>query len=136
MSFFSSLLAKRLSLVVPILYMGLILLGSSIPAHNGASTEKHFLDFLLLPNLLQNLLHIPAYALLAFFWRWSLNRYLPAGNALILALVLTIVLGMLQEWYQNLIPGRYVSLSDVFFNSIGAVAGVWVYSLLYRLSLK
>jgi hypothetical protein len=87
-----TLVSRRLSMVVPVLYMGLVLMGASIPAENGE--EEHFLRFLLLPPTLQNLVHIPAYALLAFFWRWSLDRYMEIRAATITAFVLTLGFGI------------------------------------------
>jgi hypothetical protein len=128
-----TLVSRRLSMVVPVLYMGLVLMGASIPAENGE--EEHFLRFLLLPPTLQNLVHIPAYALLAFFWRWCLAAYARAGTAVVLALVLTIGFGVFQEFYQTMIPGRYGSWSDVLFDAIGAIAGLWVFSRLQRRGL-
>ncbi len=128
-----AVVARRLSLVVPVLYMGLVLMGASIPAaDNGLEVERHFLHFLLLPSLLQNLVHIPAYGLLAFLWRWSLNAYMQAGTAVVLTLVLTIGFGGFQEFYQTMIPGRYGSLSDVLSNALGAALGIWVFSCLQK----
>ena len=115
-------------MVVPMLCMGLILMVSSIPADHGEEVQRNFLRFLLLPSLLQNLAHIPAYALLAFLWRWSLDAYTRARTAVILALVLTIGFGIFQEFYQSLIPGRYASLSDIFSDALGAALGLWMFS--------
>jgi VanZ family protein len=120
--------SRRLSVVVPVLCMGLILMVASIPADHGEEVQRRFLRFLLLPSLLQNLAHIPAYALLAFLWRWSLDVYTRARTAVILALVLTIGFGIFQEFYQSLIPGRYASLSDVLSDALGAALGLWVFS--------
>ncbi len=76
--------------------MGLILVGASIPADNGEA-ESHRLHFLLLPSLLQSLLHIPAYGLLAFLWRWYLEAKARPATAVVLALFLTIGFGIFQE---------------------------------------
>ena len=121
--------SRRLSMVVPVLYMGLILVGASIPADNGEA-GSHRLHFLLLPSLLQNLIHIPAYGLLAFLWRWCLDAYVQARTAVVLALFLTIGFGIFQEWYQITVPGRYASISDIVFDAIGAVLGVWLFKRL------
>jgi len=124
--------SRRLSMVVPVLYMGLILVGASIPAENGEA-GSHRLHFLLLPSLLQNLVHIPAYGLLAFLWRWCLNAYVKARTAVVLALVLTIGFGIFQEWYQTFVPGRYGSVSDVVLDGIGAFMGLWAYNRIRNL---
>ena len=127
--------SRRLSVVVPVLCMGLILMVASIPADHGEEVQRRLLRFLLLPSLLQNLAHIPAYALLAFLWRWSLDAYTRARTAVIMALVLTIGFGIFQEFYQSLIPGRYASLSDVLSDALGAVLGIWVFSWMRKRGL-
>ena len=126
------LVSRRLSVVFPVLCMGLILIVASTPADDGEETQRHFLRFLLLPSLLQNLAHIPAYGLLAFLWRWSLDAYVQARTAIVLALVLTISFGIFQEFYQSMIPGRYASLSDVLSDTLGAALGIWVFSWMQK----
>ena len=128
----SSLFFRRLSIIVPVLYMGLILAGASIPAETGAAEKKHFLHFLLLPSFLQNVVHIPAYGLLSFFWRWYLNAFAQNKTPIVLALFLTIGFALFQEWYQTFIPGRYGSIGDVIVGVLGALLGVWVFSVLKR----
>jgi VanZ family protein len=35
--------------------------------------------------------------------------------------------GLLDEWHQTFVPGRYGSFTDAGFNVIGAVIGLWIY---------
>ncbi|WP_031386089.1 VanZ family protein [Desulfonatronum thiodismutans] len=121
---------KPLSSIVPLIYMVLILIGASVPADS--DSEPHLLEFLLLPPTFQNLLHIPVYGLLAFLWRWTLDRHMSSRAAFILALLITVCFGAFQEWVQSLVPGRFGSVNDVFFDAIGAVLGLWVFSRLTR----
>ena len=111
----------QISPIVPLVYMVLILIGASVPADG--DTEPHLLEFLLLPPTLQNLLHIPVYGLLAFLWRWCLNAYMEARRATILAFLITVLFGVFQEWVQSMVPGRFGSVTDVVFNTIGAGLG-------------
>ena len=120
----------QISPIVPLVYMVLILIGASVPADG--DTEPHLLEFLLLPPTLQNLLHIPVYGLLAFLWRWCLNAYMEARRATILAFLITVVFGVFQEWVQSMVPGRFGSVTDVVFNTIGAGLGLWLFNRLTR----
>ena len=122
--------SRRLSLAVPVAFMALILIGASVPADG--DTEPHLLEFLLLPPTLQNLLHIPVYGLLAFLWQWCLNAYMEARRATTLAFLITVVFGVFQEWVQSLVPGRFGSVTDVVFNTIGAGLGLWLFNRLTR----
>lgn len=105
--------------------MALMLIFASVPGSESDLNQAHPLGFLeLVPSLLQNFLHIPAYGVLAFAWRWSLSSYLHFRAATFTALVLTLGFGVFQEWYQSVAPGRYCSVSDIFFDAIGAVLGL------------
>lgn len=121
-------------MVVPVIYMVLILVGASIPAE--LETEENVLRFLLLPPVWQNLLHIPAYGLLAFLWRWSLGGYLRAGPAIAAAFVLTVGFGVFQEWVQSMVPGRYGSVTDVLFDTVGAGLGLLCFERVRRFGSK
>jgi VanZ family protein len=124
------ILSRRLSIVLPIAYMAVILVMASVP-DDETLDERHYLWFLLLVGpTVMNLLHIPAYGLLAFFWRWCLDRYMAARAAVWLAFILTVGFGLFQEWYQSMIPGRFASLMDVIFNTLGAGIGLWLYTRL------
>jgi hypothetical protein len=126
----SMIASRRLSVVVPVTYMALLLMGASVSVDENQE-ERHLLWFLaIMPMVFQNLLHIPAYGLLAFFWRWSLDRYMAARAAIYVAFILTVGFGVYQEWHQSLILGRYASLLDVLFDAIGAGIGLWLYCTL------
>ena len=70
-----------------------------------------------------NLLHIPAYAALA----WTLCRcqqpYFYGRIGLLLAVMIAGAYGALLEWHQIAIPGRYASFTDVVLNFTGAAIG-------------
>ena len=124
----NGLLSRRLSIVFPVAYMGLMLIFASVPGSESDLNQTHPLGFLgLVPSLLQNFLHIPAYGVLAFAWRWSLGSYLHYRAAAFIALVLTLGIGVFQEWYQSAAPGRLCSVSDIFFDAIGALLALWVF---------
>lgn len=109
--------------------MGLLLIFASVPGSKSHLNQTHPLGFLaLVPSLMQNLLHIPAFGVLAFAWRWSLSSYLHYRAAIFTALILTLGFGVFLEWYQAVAPGRYCSVLDICFDAIGAVLALWVFS--------
>lgn len=124
------MLSKSLTALFPILYMALLLVTACVPTDGSEVTDHHFLWFLaLVPVDIQNFLHIPAYAILAFLWRWSLNP-MPSRLASLVSFALTMSFGVVQEWAQSLVPGRYASLSDVLFDAVGALIGLCLYGAL------
>ncbi|VAX34851.1 hypothetical protein MNBD_UNCLBAC01-1093 [hydrothermal vent metagenome] len=68
-------------------------------------------------QLLHNLAHIPAYAVLA----WLVLKFFFKVDfrAKIYATVIASAYGILMELLQSLAPGRFASLGDVFLNTFG-----------------
>lgn len=78
------------------------------------------------PNV-QNFLHLPVYGVLAALWFWSLSHWVDeTGYKYLLALILTLNYGLLDEWHQTFVPGRYGTLTDASFDAIGAVIGLLI----------
>jgi alkylation response protein AidB-like acyl-CoA dehydrogenase len=59
-----------------------------------------------------------------------LQPRLRAWQARILAVLLSVAHGGLDEWHQAYVPGRYPSLNDVAADSLGAILGVALLALL------
>jgi len=101
--------------------MMLIFISSSIPMDK----EIKGLEFAMkIDPGLQNVLHIPIFALLFYFWlrsfyylKYSIKR------GLLLSFLCTMTFGVLDEFYQVLIPGRYCSIGDMLFNFTGLIIG-------------
>lgn len=109
--------------LVALMYMVAILMLSSVPGD--ISDDSAALQvFLWVPPTLQNLLHVPVYAGLAFVWCRGLEPRLRRPAYLYAALLITVLFGILDEWYQSHIPGRFASISDVINNALGALLGV------------
>ncbi|ACN15115.1 VanZ-like family protein [Desulforapulum autotrophicum HRM2] len=112
---------------LPLLLMVLIFAESSIPMDGGPHDIKFLTD--LNPNL-QNLLHIPLYACLAFLWFRSFSRLrVNTAKGVVLALFITILYGSLDEVHQTFVPGRYGGLIDIYLNTVGAVIGIFLFKL-------
>ena len=110
------------------LYMLLLLAGSLIPMDREIEGLNLIID--LNPGL-QNFLHIPAFALLAMLWHRLFDQYrIDRRKGMPLLLLITIGFGIINEWVQYYIPGRYLSVTDVVLNTVGVVCGVWLYSAL------
>jgi len=76
------------------------------------------------PTLVQKIMHIAAYAALAFLWVWTLEHIKQEPARLATAFALTLGLGIALEWYQTMVPGRFGTLFDIVLNSFGAIAGL------------
>ena len=76
------------------------------------------------PTLLQKLLHVLAYAVLAFLCMWTLSDIESRPSRITAALAITIATGALLERYQVFVPGRFGTVTDVILNAIGATFGV------------
>lgn len=103
--------------------MGLLFLLSSIP-YTG---EPGHLP-ILVPSTIQNLLHIPAFGLLALLWIVTLKDCGVAKlRSTVVALVLASGYAAIIELFQAWVPGRVPSVGDFFFD----VAGIVLVILLY-----
>jgi VanZ family protein len=93
---------------------------SSVP--QPASLDEH--QVLMVQPTWQTLLHIPAYFVLALlWWRTLRTRKWPIGAAAGTAIILAAIYGVLDEVHQYFVPGRFLSLTDLGMNLIGAVLG-------------
>jgi len=80
------------------------------------------------PPALQNLLHLPAYGILAWLWaRFLTHTTLPRIPLLALALALTLAYALFDEWHQSLVPGRYPSATDLLANTAGALIALGLF---------
>ena len=82
------------------------------------------------PTLVQKIMHVTAYAALAFLLVWTLENIEPKAARLVITFVLAVSLGIALEWYQTMVPGRFGTLFDIFLNSLGVVAGLIAATLL------
>ena len=96
--------------------------------------EMRGFEFLFaLKPLVQNLLHIPLFMLLAILWLQVLQGYgLLSRSRIILTLILSCFIGILNELIQIAVPGRYPSPIDMGLNVVGAIFGVILYHKVER----
>lgn len=123
----TALTASRRSIAIPSLLMVLLSISSEIPGRINPDDPLVYRLFLWVPPEVQNLLHLPAYGLLAASvviglcpWRVS------APWRFVGAVLLAGVFGLVDEWHQSFVPGRYASATDVSLNIIGALIGAFL----------
>ena len=87
---------------------------------------------------LQNLMHVPAYAVLMLLVLLTFNspvQPLTTKTSILLATACTLF-GVFLEWLQAVaIPGRYGSLEDALFNAAGVVLGIALYAFAWKFSV-
>jgi len=99
----------------------LIVYTSSLPGHsllgNGSLSEQ----------IVSNLAHIPAYALLTFLWLKAFDRKENKdGFLLVNALILIglVIFAVSDEIHQSFVPGRTASFMDVGLDFVGIFCGL------------
>lgn len=104
--------------VLPLVYMLGIFALSSLPgdSSNGGSFVG------LLPPNLQNFLHIPLFAGLAFSWLYALKKHLRYTLLIqaLIAFAISVIYGITDELHQMVVPGRYASATDIALDAVGA----------------
>ncbi len=125
-------LRRSIEVLAPIAYMGLIYWASSLPGLPDPEADE-LADrlFVWLPPNLQNILHIPAFGLLAVLWYRAISvRVQRLGVTALGAFAIAAVYGAFDEWHQLGVPGRTSSATDCLLNALGAAIGAWGYALL------
>ena len=116
------------------IYMLMILATSLIPMDR--EIEGLNLIINIKPHI-QNFLHIPVYALLAILWFRLFDLYqIDQRKSSYLVLMIAIGFGIINEWIQFFIPGRYLSATDMIFNTIGVFSGILIYRIMKNREFK
>ncbi len=98
---------------------------SSIPGKtlwgNGSLSEQ----------IISNLVHIPAYALLTFLWLKSFAGTESKNNIIAFSLILAglVLFAVSDEIHQSFVPGRTASFMDIGLDLIGIFFGLWTFKL-------
>jgi hypothetical protein len=106
--------------LLAIAYMALLFALSAVPDEGKESLGRRIL---FVSPTVQNLLHVPAYALLTWLWFRALrHKGRAAVAAALIAAIIAIAYGGLDEIHQYFVPGRFASITDALLNAAGAVA--------------
>ena len=76
------------------------------------------------PTIVQKILHVAIYGLMALLWAWTLEGIEQTWLKLGLAFLLSAGLGIFLEWYQTMVPGRFGTITDIVLNALGTLAGL------------
>ena len=118
---------SKIHVALPLSIMAALYWLSSLPGLPRPEDPALYSVFYWVPPSIQNILHIPAYAILASSWHWALRAWVHTSNAnAVGACVITSLYGIFDEWHQSFIPGRFASLTDIALDFTGAVLGLWV----------
>jgi len=110
-------------------YMALLAFASLMPVNPdsalGATETRRFVN---------NLLHVPAYTMLAVGWVVCLERWTARASGLrtaVVAFALAALYGGLLEAAQAWVPGRVASAGDLLLNTGGAACGL-AFAILWK----
>ena len=104
-------------------YMAILLILSAIPGSYSPDNQ-------LMPvtPLVQNLAHMPAYGFLVLLWMFNLRTFgVSKRHAVMAAMIIATVYGLLMELLQMSMPGRFPSIMDCLLN----VAGILMITACY-----
>ena len=78
------------------------------------------------PSLIQKVLHVCLYAVLALLLVWTLDSIQTKAYRLLYAFIIAVAFGAIMEWGQTMVPGRFGALYDVALNAAGIILGLLV----------
>jgi len=99
--------------------MAVLILVSIQPASKGHGSDMP-------RQIVNNILHIPAYGLLVFL---AIKSFPKLKYIYIVSFLFAVAFGAFNEYLQSFIPGRYASVWDVLLNTAGASIGMVVFSV-------
>ena len=104
--------------------MALLMLVSLIPGHPKPGDSAFIWLIADIPTLLQKILHICLYGVLALLLVWTLDSVEPRAYRFLIALIIAVAFGAVMEWCQTKVPGRYGTVFDVTLDAAGAALGL------------
>ncbi len=118
---------SKIHVALPLAIMAAFYWLSSLPGFPHPEDPALYSVFYWVPPSVQNILHIPAYAILAWSWHWALRAWVCTPSApAIGACSIASLYGIFDEWHQSFVPGRFASLTDVTLDCAGALLGIWL----------
>jgi VanZ like protein len=117
----------KLHVTFPLLFMAILYWLSSLPVTPMHEDPALYGLFYRMPSWVQNALHVPAYAILAWTTWWALGAWLRIPRARVIsACAIASAYGIFDEWHQIFVPGRHASLIDVTLDVAGVAVGIWL----------
>ena len=110
--------------LVTLVFVGIVVILSVTPGRFQTGDSVFVWLVANTPTLLQKIMHVAVYATLALLFMWTLESIESRLIRIALALVFAIGLGVILEWYQTMVPGRFGTIADVLLNVLGAIVGL------------
>jgi len=110
--------------LITLAFVGVVVVLSVTPGRFQAGDSVFVWIVANTPTLLQKIMHVAVYAMLAMLFIWALETIESQITRIVLTFVLTVSLGVALEWYQTMVPGRFGTIVDVLLNVSGAVVGL------------
>ncbi len=110
--------------LITLVFVGIVVVLSVTPGRFQTGDSVFVWIVANTPTLLQKIMHVAIYATLALLFMWALETIESRLTRIVLTLVLAFSLGIVLEWYQTMVPGRFGTIVDVLLNVSGAVVGV------------
>jgi hypothetical protein len=117
-------LSFKARILLTLCFMAILMLVSVIPGDPKPGDSVFIWLIADIPTLLQKILHICLYGVLALLLVWSLDGVEPRAYRFLLALVITVAFGTAMEWLQTKVPGRYGTVFDIALDAAGAIFGL------------
>jgi hypothetical protein len=116
------LLTSRI--ISTICFMALLALLSLIPGRPQPGDSAFVWLVASTPTLLQKLMHICLYGVLALLLVWTLESIQSKTYRFLICFLIAVAFGAVMEWCQTKVPGRFGSVVDLALNAIGAALGL------------
>jgi VanZ family protein len=114
--------ASRITLTL--CFMALLALVSLIPGDTRQGNPALIRLLAQTPTLLQKVLHVLLYGILALLLAWTLDGIQSGTYQLLIALLIAVTFGAVMEWGQTRVPGRFGTVQDIALNATGAALGL------------
>jgi hypothetical protein len=115
----------KIKLILTIIYAVMLLSSSFIHGESESRGLQFFINF---NPTIQNLLHIPAYALLSILLLDILKEYQVLKRKEIISIFgFCCFFGIFNEIIQVAVPGRFAGMMDVALNIMGVFTGILLY---------
>jgi VanZ family protein len=104
--------------------MALLIFASLIPGEHKPGDSVFIWLVASTPTLIQKLLHFCLYGVLALLLAWTLDGVQSRTYRFLMTLIIAVAFGVVMEWCQTKVPGRFGTVSDVVLNAAGAAVGL------------
>ena len=112
-------------------FLALLTLLSLIPGNPQPGDSAFMWLAAKTPRLVQKVLHVCFYGVLALLFAWSLESVETRAYRFLISLLIAVAFGALMEWCQTKVPGRFGSAYDVALDAAGAILGLTVAVVLF-----